>query len=162
MTDFSTMPARRMLRIGGLRNATFLLAALALAGCAQPMMRTPSAGAPASVAPPAPVATPAPRVVAPVVTPAAPAQPAAPAAPTGPADARSGLHQASVVSIAGSADTRFTVLFRPALTEPSRIDAAPAQLCRQAGRDLKTSRTNKPGASSAMPGVQVMVVECSA
>lgn len=144
-----------------MRNGFLLLAGLALAGCAQPMMRTPNAETPVA----APVAAPAPRVVTPVIQPVvtAPVQQPAPApVASGPVDARSGLHQAAVVSIAGSADSRFTVLFRPSLTEASRVNAAPAQLCRQAGRDLKTSRTNKPGASSAMPGVQVMIVECNA
>lgn len=163
----TAMTANRMMTLPPMTrrmsNAAMLLAALAMAGCAQPMMRTPAPGAVAApVAVPAPAAPVAPRVVTPVITPVAPAQPAAPAAPSGPVDVRSGLHQAAVVSIAGNADSRFTVLFRPALTEPSRVDAAPAQICRNAGRDLKTSRTNTPGASSAMPGVQVMVVECTA
>ena len=43
-----------------------------------------------------------------------------------------------------------------------KIEAAPAQLCRAAGRDVAESRTNKPGAGSAMPGVQMMIVTCSA
>ena len=77
-------------------------------------------------------------------------------------DNRSGLHQASVIAITGDADSRFTVLFRPAQTDAAKIEAAPAQLCRQAGRDLDSSRTNKPGAGSAMPGVQMMIVTCTA
>lgn len=151
---------REMTRSSWMRNGLLLIGGLALAGCVQPTMRTPTA-APVAAAPVIPAA---PRVVKPVVTPVAvtPVQPVAPAAPSGPLDARSGLHQAALVSIAGSADSRFTVLFRPALTEPSRVNAAPAQLCKQAGRDLKNSRTNSPGASSAMPGVQVMIVECNA
>ncbi|MCZ0962164.1 hypothetical protein [Paracoccus benzoatiresistens] len=134
-----------------------LLALCALAGCVQP------ATVPVPQAPAAPAAPAAPRVVTPAV-PAAPpvAAPAAPAAPTGPVDSRTGLHQASLISVSGDADSRFTVLFRPAQTEAARIDAAPAQLCRQAGRGLEDSRTNKPGAGSAMPGVQMMIVTCSA
>ncbi len=161
MTATRALPLISRIRTG---HAALMLAALTLAGCAQPMMRTPTPGAVAApAAVPAPAA-PAPTtpVIAPVIAPVAPVQPPAPAAPSGPVDVRSGLHQAAVVSIAGSADSRFTVLFRPALTEPTRIEGAPAQICRNAGRELKTSRTNKPGSSSAMPGVQVMVVECTA
>lgn len=134
-----------------------ILAACALAGCMAP------ATAPAPQAPAAPVAPAAPRVatpsvpVTPTVTP-----PAAPAVPTGPVDGRTGLHQAALISVTGDADSRFTVLFRPAQTDAAKIDAAPAQLCRQAGRGLEDSRTNKPGAGSAMPGVQMMIVTCSA
>ena len=82
--------------------------------------------------------------------------------PTGPVDGRTGLHQASVIAVSGDADSRFTVLFRPAQTDASKVEAAPAQLCRNAGRGLDSSRTNKPGAGSAMPGVQMMIVTCTA
>ncbi len=134
------------------------LAVCALAGCMQPVAAP--APQPAPVAPAAPAA---PRVVTPKAPVAPPvAEPAAPAVPTGPLDSRTGLHQASLISVTGDADSRFTVLFRPAQTEAARIDAAPSQLCRDAGRDLKDSRTNKPGAGSAMPGVQMMIVTCSA
>lgn len=127
-----------------------------LSGCVQPMPVVQ----PAPEAPPVPsVSTVPPRPV-PVVPPVAP--PPAPPAPSGPTEARSGLHQAAVISITGDADSRFTLLFRPALTDPGRIAAAPAQLCRQAGRDLADSRSNTPGAGSAMPGVQMMIVTCTA
>ncbi len=72
------------------------------------------------------------------------------------------MHQAAVVSISGNAERHFTVLFRPALTEPARIEAAPAQICQSAGRSLAGSKTNTPGSSSAMPGVQTMIVHCAA
>lgn len=132
-----------------------LLAAFALSGCMQPA----TAPAPAPQSPASPQAPAAPRVVTPAAPPAAPP---APAALSGPVDSRTGLHQAALISVSGDADSRFTLLFRPSLTEAARIDAAPAQLCRQAGRDLKDSRTNTPGAGSAMPGVQMMIVTCSA
>lgn len=137
--------------------ATALLAACLLAGCVQtvPVAAPPPVAAPAVPAPP-PVAVPSVPVSPPV------AAPVAPPAPTGPVDGRSGLHQASVISITGDADSRFTVLFRPAQTDAAKIKAAPAQLCRQAGRDLDSSRTNTPGAGSAMPGVQMMIVTCTA
>ncbi|MFC3288768.1 hypothetical protein [Paracoccus aerius] len=135
-----------------------LLAVCGLAACMQP------AAAPAPVpAPSAPAAPAAPRVVVPTVPVAPPvAAPAAPALPTGPVDGRTGLHQASLISVTGDADSRYTVLFRPAQTDAGKIEAAPAQLCRAAGRDVAESRTNKPGAGSAMPGVQMMIVTCSA
>lgn len=135
-----------------------LLAVCGLAACMQP------AAAPVPVPLPAPPAAPAaPRVVVPTVPVAPPvAAPAAPALPTGPVDGRTGLHQASVIAVTGDADSRFTVLFRPAQTDAGKIEAAPAQLCRSAGRGLADSRTNKPGAGSAMPGVQMMIVTCSA
>lgn len=135
-----------------------LLAVCALAGCmapATPPTPQPAPAVPAAPAAPRPVTPPAP--VAPPV-----AAPVAPPAPTGPVDSRTGLHQASLISVTGDADSRFTVLFRPAQTDDAKIDAAPAQLCRQAGRSLEDSRTNKPGAGSAMPGVQMMIVTCSA
>ena len=152
-----------------LRTGALLLSALTLSGCVgyasiragQPLPAAPAASAPTTTAATT-AAAPAPRVVTPPPASTPAPAPAAPAAPAGPLDARSGLHQASVVSISGGADSRYTVLFRPALTEPSRIEAAPAQLCRQAGRSLKSSKTNKPGSSSAMPGVQMMIVECGA
>lgn len=138
-------------------NAAGLLAALLLAGCVQtvPIAAPPPVAAPA--VPAMPRVTPPPVPVNPPVP-----VPAAPPAPTGPVDNRSGLHQASVIAITGDADSRFTVLFRPAQTDAAKIEAAPAQLCRQAGRDLDSSRTNKPGAGSAMPGVQMMIVTCAA
>lgn len=134
-----------------------ILAVCALAGCMAP------ATAPAPQAPAVPAAPAAPRAVTPPV-PATPpvAAPPAPAAPSGPVDGRTGLHQASLIAVTGDADSRFTVLFRPAQTDAAKIDAAPAQLCRQAGRELDSSRTNKPGAGSAMPGVQMMIVTCAA
>ncbi len=138
-------------------NAAGLLAALLLAGCVQtvPVAAPPPVDAPA--VPSVPRVTPPPVPVNPPVP-----VPAAPPAPTGPVDNRSGLHQASVIAITGDADSRVTVLFRPAQTDAAKIEAAPAQLCRQAGRDLDSSRTNKPGAGSAMPGVQMMIVTCAA
>lgn len=138
-------------------NAAGLLAALLLAGCVQTV---PAAAPPPVAAPAAPAAPSVTVPSAPVAPPVA--APAAPPGPTGPVDSRSGLHQASVISITGDADSRFTVLFRPAQTDAAKIDAAPAQLCRGAGRDLADSRTNKPGAGSAMPGVQMMIVTCTA
>lgn len=135
-----------------------LLAVCALTACMAP------AEGPAPVPTPAAPAAPAlPRAVAPAAPVAPPvAAPAAPAVPTGPVDGRTGLHQASVIAVSGDADSRFTVLFRPAQTDTSKVEAAPAQLCRSAGRDLDSSRTNKPGAGSAMPGVQMMIVTCTA
>ncbi|MTD99147.1 hypothetical protein GIY56_02470 [Paracoccus sp. YIM 132242] len=142
-----------------LSRLSALLAVCALTGCMAPVA-APAPQVPA--APPVPVPV-APRVVAPVAPTAPPvAAPAAPAAPSGPVDGRTGLHQASLISVTGDADSRFTVLFRPAQTDAAKIDAAPAQLCRGAGRGLEDSRTNKPGAGSAMPGVQMMIVTCSA
>lgn len=139
-------------------NAAGLLAALLLAGCVQTV--PVSAPPPVAAAPAVPAVPP---VAAPTVRPAPPAPiPAAPAIPAGPVDSRTGLHQAALISVTGDADSRFTVLFRPAQTDAGKISAAPAQLCRQAGRDLKDSRTNKPGAGSAMPGVQMMIVTCTA
>lgn len=128
------------------------VAAAILSGCVQPAVAPP---------PTAPVVPAVPRVAAPrvIVTPP-PAVPALPPVPTGPVDGRSGLHQASVISITGDADSRFTLLFRPAQTEPSRIEGAPAKLC--GDRGVANSRTNTPGAGSAMPGVQMMIVTCTA
>lgn len=139
---------------------TLIAAGAVLSGCAAPM---PAVVAPAAAPPPvAPVpALPAPPAPPPpVLAPVAP--PPAPPMASGPTDARSGLHQNSVIAITGDADSRFTVLFRPALTDPGRVAAAPAQLCRQAGRDLAGSRMNTPGAGSALPGVQMMIVSCTA
>ncbi|WEF23370.1 hypothetical protein [Paracoccus sp. S3-43] len=139
-------------------NAAGLLAALLLAGC---MQAVPVAAPPPVAA--APAVPTVPPVAVPTVRPAPPVPaPAVPAIPAGPVDSRTGLHQAALISVTGDADSRFTVLFRPAQTDAGRIEAAPAQLCRGAGRDLKDSRTNKPGAGSAMPGVQMMIVTCAA
>lgn len=142
-----------------LARLSVLLPAALLAGCVQ---MTPAAQQPTPVTP-APAA-PAVPPVASVPVPQSPqvVAPAAPALPTGPVDSRTGLHQASVIAVTGDADSRFTVLFRPAQTDAGKIEAAPAQLCRSAGRSLEDSRTNKPGAGSAMPGVQMMIVTCSA
>lgn len=143
-----------------LRGVALVLGALALSGCVQ------TATAPVVTAPPpaaAPIAPPVPRTVTPV-TPVTPPPAPAPVAPvaTGPVDSRTGLHQAAVVAVTGDADSRFTVLFRPSLTAPSNVEAAPAAICRQAGRSVESSRTNAPGGASAMPGVQIMIVECTA
>lgn len=152
----SFLPVRT---IPTLPRLTAILAAGLLAGCVQ------TATAPVPVAPPpsVPAAPAVPRAVVPVV-PVAPPVPAPPVPPvaSGPVDGRSGLHQASVIAITGDADSRFTVLFRPAQTDAGKISAAPAQLCRGAGRDVAGSRTNAPGAGSAMPGVQMMIVTCTA
>ena len=137
------------------RMLAIVVAGAILSGCVQPMPTVQ----PAPAAPPVPPVSTVPARPVPVVPPVAP--PPAPPLPSGPAEARSGLHQAAVISITGDADSRFTVLFRPALTDPGRIAAAPAQLCRQAGRDLADSRSNTPGAASAMPGVQMMIVTCT-
>ncbi|MDQ1900024.1 hypothetical protein RAH32_06160 [Paracoccus sp. WLY502] len=141
-----------------LARLSVLLPAALLAGCVQ---MTPAGQQPAPVAPaPAPVVPP----VATMPVPQSPqvVAPPAPALPTGPVDSRTGLHQAAVIAVTGDADSRFTVLFRPARTDAGKIEAAPVQLCRSAGRGLEDSRTNKPGAGSAMPGVQMMIVTCSA
>ncbi|WP_295048603.1 hypothetical protein [uncultured Paracoccus sp.] len=139
-------------------NAAGVLAVLLLAGC---MQAVPVAAPPPVAAVPAVPAVP--PVAAPVLRPAPPVPvPAVPAVPTGPVDSRTGLHRASVISVTGDADSRFTVLFRPAQTDAGKISAAPAHVCRQAGRDLGSSRTNTPGAGSAMPGVQMMIVTCAA
>ncbi|WP_188715263.1 hypothetical protein [Paracoccus acridae] len=141
-----------------LARLSVLLPAALLAGCVQV---TPAAQQPAPVAPaPAPAAPPVASLPVPPSPPVV--APPAPALPTGPVDSRTGLHQASVIAVTGDADSRFTVLFRPAQTDAGKIEAAPAQLCRSAGRGLENSRTNKPGAGSAMPGVQMMIVTCSA
>ncbi|MDO5706899.1 MAG: hypothetical protein Q4G49_17740 [Paracoccus sp. (in: a-proteobacteria)] len=137
-------------------------AAFLLAGCVQTV--APPMVAPAPVAPvsrPAPVAVtpPAPVVVAPVVATPAP-DPARPAAVAiGPRDGRTGLPQASVVSVAGDSN-RYTVLFRPNQADAASIAAAPARLCGAA--PVSNSRTQPPRAGSAMPGVQILVVECGA
>lgn len=151
-------PTAAAARFSDLPRLGVLMAVCALAGCMAPVQAPP----PPPAAPAAPAAPPPPVVVpaAPVAPPVA--APATPALPAGPVDSRTGLHQAAVIAVTGDADSRYTVLFRPAQTDPGKIAAAPAQLCRQAGRDLADSRTNTPGAGSAMPGVQMMIVTCSA
>ncbi len=84
------------------------------------------------------------------------------AAPAGPVDARTGLDQAALVSVSGDADSRFNVLFRPEQTQAARVEAMPAKLCAQSNRTVTNSKTNKPGSGSAMPGVQIMIIECGA
>lgn len=136
-----------------------ILAAGLLAGCVQ----TATAPVPAAPPPAVPAVPAVPRAVVPprpVMPPVA--VPAVPAVPSGPLDSRSGLHQASVIAITGDADSRFTVMFRPAQTDAAKVEAAPAHLCRGAGRTVTDSRSNTPGAGSAMPGVQMMIVTCSA
>ncbi|AUH34977.1 hypothetical protein [Paracoccus tegillarcae] len=143
------------------------LIALTLAACAQPIAN------PAELGPNAPVrsavpespyraatsrmrpAQPAPVIAAPI-----PVAPAVPTGPSGPLDARTGLHQSALVSVSGSADSQFIVLFRPGQTDSDSIDTAPGKLCGATG--VASSRTNSPGSGSAMPGVQTMIVKCGA
>ena len=140
------------------------LVALGLAACAQ---------APAPTGPQPPVQSAVPqqslpsRIISPYRTPdtttsSAPVTSAVPdrSGPSGPLDARTGLHQSALVSVSGSADSQFIVLFRPGQTASSNVDAAPAKLCGSAG--VASSRTNSPGSGSAMPGVQTMIVKCGA
>lgn len=147
-----------------------LLAALALSAC------VPTTG-PAPVTPP-PAAAPVPRVegVAPVPSPyasdatavVADAQvqpvvaPVAPATPSyaGAVDARTGMRQAAIVSVRGDASEGFTVLYNPDRTEAASVSAAPAKLCGSAG--VASSRSNSQKSSSALPGVQFMIVKCGA
>lgn len=143
-----------------IRSTLVLPVVLALAGCvATPM--TPSVQAPSrSAAAPSPYRTaPEPSAVQPAPVPVVPAAPAAPAY-SGATDSRTGLRQAAVVAVTGNEASGYTVLFRPARTEPASVDAAPRQLCGDAG--VASSRTNAPGSSSAMPGVQIMIVKCGA
>lgn len=156
MTPIRPRPPAAPHRPALARLSALAVAGALLAGCMAPAPVVP----PAPAAPPVPVVAPVPARPVPVLAPVAPPPP--PPVPSGPTEARSGLHQAAVVAITGDADRRFTVLFRPALTDAGRIAAAPAQLCRQAGRDLADSRTNTPGTASAMPGVQMMIVTCTA
>lgn len=146
------------------------VASLLLAGCVQqPGVATgPYVGAPVQSAVPGSAQRSQGTAPAPII--AAPVQSAVPtrsdaantAMRSGPVDARTGLQQAALVSISGSADSRYTVLLRPDRANPGQVDAAPARLCGQDGRGVASSRTNSPGSGSAMPGVQIMIVECSA
>lgn len=139
-----------------------------LSGCLAPMT-PPSAGwsqrqAPAAAAP-RPGANPAAMSATTLPgTPDAAPQPVAvaPAAPrySGGVDARTGLRQGAVVALTGDRATGFNLLFRPDRTEPASVEAAPARLCGSTG--VASSRKNTPGAGSAMPGVQIMIVKCGA
>lgn len=150
------------------------LITLALAGCVQPAgsISAPYAGAPVQSAVPnspyrATIQTPppAPRMNAPV-------QSAVPGSTSldervlvnpGPVDSRTGMYQAALVSVMGGADSgRYTVMFRPERSTPAQVDAAPATICAQSGSSVVSSRTNSPSSGSAMPGIQIMIVECSA
>lgn len=139
------------------------LVATLVAGCVQPPMAgAPVTGAPATT-PQAPAATsPKPPVIPAPVTPPVPVAPAQPELKTGPVDSRTGLQQAALVSISGDVNSRYIVLLRPEQANPGQVDAAPAKLCGQDGRSVANSKKNAPGAGSAMPGVQIMIVECSA
>ncbi|TRW98357.1 hypothetical protein FNJ84_06150 [Paracoccus sp. M683] len=166
MTQQTTLPRSLAASRAGI---ALLLTTLTLAGCAQPFGAGP--GTQPQIQPPVQSAVPnrardrltardiepAPEVGSPVAS-AVPAR----SGPTGPIDGRTGLHQAALVSISGSADSQYTVLFRPSATDQTHIENAPARLCDEAGRALASSRTNSPGSSSAMPGVQIMIVTCGA
>lgn len=148
-------------------KAAALLAALALAGCVAAPVVPPVATAPVTST--APVPRPAnpyptqPRIVAPAPAPVTTTrlEPAAPAAPSfsGGIDGRTGMRQSSVVAVTGDASRGYTVLFRPKDTEAASVEAAPGKLCGASG--VASSRTNAPGAGSAMPGVQIMIVKCN-
>lgn len=145
--------------------ATLMLGTILLAGCAMqpPLPVTTQPTPPVKSAAPAP--RPAPAATSPYATAPAPTpsvQPAAvkPSGPTGPVDGRTGLHKAALVSVAGSAESQFIVLFRPGQTSSGNISGAPAKLCGSAG--VASSRTNSASSGSAMPGVQTMIVKCGA
>lgn len=150
--------------------AAALLAALALSACAvAPVAPTAPINAPVqSAVPPASPYRPAPARPAPVVTPTAPVESAVPSASattsapsySGAIDSRTGLRQSAVVAVSGDAGSGYTVLYRPANTEPASVDAAPGKLCGTDG--VASSRKNSPGSGSAMPGVQIMIVKCNA
>ncbi|MDO5614359.1 MAG: hypothetical protein Q4G14_14100 [Paracoccus sp. (in: a-proteobacteria)] len=147
-----------------MRRIAALILFTGLAGCVQtvapPPVATP-APTPVVAAPRPVVSVPAnPAPTTPVVAVPAP-DPARPAAvAVGPRDARTGLPQSSLVSVAGDASSRFTVLFRPNQADAASISAAPARLCGASG--VANTRTQAPRAGSAMPGVQILVVECGA
>lgn len=154
MTHISLRTAKPVAMLG--------FVAAMVAGCVQP-----TTTAPVTTAPPTPAPVQRPQVATPAPTPApvAPTTPAAPAQPTrhsGPVDSRTGLQQAALVSISGDVDSRYIVLLRPAQANPGQVEAAPAKLCGQDGRSVDNSKTNSPGSGAAMPGVQIMIVECSA
>lgn len=155
VSKMTTLPLRTF------RPATMLgLVGLLLAGCVQPTTTAPVTAPPPVAAPRPQAATPAPAPAP--VTQVAPAAPAAPTRHTGPVDSRTGLQQAALVSISGDVDSRYIVFMRPAQANPGQVEAAPAKLCGQDGRSVANSKTNSPGAGAAMPGVQIMIVECSA
>lgn len=139
----------------------FSAAALLLAGCVQVVPQPAPLPAPVAPVPRPVVAAPAPvRPAAPVVVTPAP-DPARPApVAVGPRDGRTGLPQSSLVSVSGDASSRFTVLFRPNQADAASIAGAPARLCGAAG--VANTRTQPPRSGSAMPGVQILVVECGA
>ncbi|AUH63154.1 hypothetical protein [Paracoccus zhejiangensis] len=146
------------------RMALTLLAALALSACAVAPMATNAPVAPVTSAPPP--ASPYRTLPAPAPTrPAAPVAPVAPATPPAPTysggfDARTGLRQSAVVGVSGDASSGYTMMYRPARTEPATVDAAAGKLCGDAG--VASSRSNSAGSGSAMPGVQIMIVKCNA
>ena len=149
------------------RMALTLLAALALSACAVAPVATTAPTAPVTSAkPPAsPYRTlpaPAPSRPAVPVAPAAPVAPATPPAPTysGGFDGRTGLRQSAMVGLSGDAASGYTMMYRPARTEPASVDAAPGKLCGDAG--VASSRSNSAGSGSAMPGVQIMIIKCNA
>lgn len=151
---------RSVMRLGPVLIASLSL----LAGCVAPpaarqaaQPSVPAATRPAAANPSALQArtlTDAPAAVTPVAV--------APATPSysGAVDGRTGLRQSAVVAVTGDAASGYTVLFRPARTEATSVEAAPARLC--GGSGVASSRTNAPGAASAMPGVQIMIVKCGA
>ncbi|MFV0385798.1 hypothetical protein [Paracoccus sp. (in: a-proteobacteria)] len=142
-------------------HGALVIGAMALAGCMGPVP-------PAATIPTAPVQSqPDPYALTRRTIPetpsipdtALPEQPSAPAY-SGAVDGRTGMRQSAVVAVTGNASSGYSVLFRPDRTEPASVDSAPAQLCGDAG--VASSRKNAPGAGSAMPGVQIMVVKCGA
>lgn len=156
---------RHHLSTGHAALPAMLLAALALSACAvAPVGPTPIVpNAPVqSAVPPASPYRPRLSRPAPVVTSPAPVQSAVPDAPrySGAIDSRTGLRQSAVVAVSGDASSGYTMLYRPANTEPASVDAAAGKLCGSSG--VSSSRTNSPGSGSAMPGVQIMIVKCNA
>lgn len=152
-----------------------LIPAMILSGCVVVPPPAPVApvAAPAPVTAPAPLPRPAvvqPAAVSaptidaapvPAVAPPAPAPALAPAvAASGPRDARTGLPQAAVVAVTPRGATGHTVLFRPAAADAASIAAAPGKLCGAKG--VADSATNTARSGSAMPGVQIMIVNCKA
>ncbi|WP_299838512.1 hypothetical protein [uncultured Paracoccus sp.] len=150
------------------RMALTLLAALALSACAVAPMATNAPVAPPVTSAPPPASpyrtlpAPAPTRPAVPVAPTTPVAPATPPAPTysGGFDGRTGLRQSAMVGLSGDAASGYTMMYRPARTEPATVDAAAGKLCGDAG--VASSRSNSAGSGSAMPGVQIMIVKCNA
>jgi len=75
--------------------------------------------------------------------------------------AASGLPQDAVLAISQVED-RILVFYTAAAVTRAQLDAAPAGICSQSGQSVAYSQVRPPEHPEALPGINILVITCSA